>query len=124
VIVLPTIAIRHDGLPGELLILHLTMNGDELLLIYKGGSTHHVSDFSRILPDSCSGEFGRTLIVQSDGRLIAVQGELVGLGATSYALWLIEIARLLLLFMLGKRLEVFLRAGQLIRHRHDRLKAI
>lgn len=83
-----------------------------------------MSDFSRILPDSCSGEFGCTLIVQSDGRLMAVQGELVGLGATSYALWLIEIARLLLLFMLRKRLEVFLRAGQLIRHRHDRLKAI
>ena len=123
-IVLPAIAIRHDGLPGELLILHLTMNGDEFLLIYKGGPTHHVSDFPRILPDSCSWEFGCTLIVQSYGRLMAVQGELVGLGATSYALWLIEIARLLLLFMLGKRLEVFLRAGQLIRHRHDRLKAI
>ena len=34
VIVLPAIAIRHYGLPGELLILHLTINGDELVLVY------------------------------------------------------------------------------------------
>ena len=71
-----------------------------------------MSDFPRILPDSCAGELRRALIIQSDGRLMAVQGQLVGLGATSYALWLIKVARLLLLFMLGKRLELFLRAGQ------------
>jgi hypothetical protein len=67
-----------------------------------------VSDFPRILPDSCPGEFGSALIIQGDGRLMAVQGELVGLSATSYALWLIKVARFLLLFMLGKRLELFL----------------
>ena len=124
-IVLPAITIRHDGLPGELLILHLTINGDELVLVDVGGSTHHVSDFPCVLPDSCPWEFGCALIIQSDGRLMAVQGELVLLRATSNALWLVEIARLLLLFMLGKRLELFLRAGQqLVGHGHDRLKAI
>jgi hypothetical protein len=39
---------------------------------------------------------------------MAVKGELFRLGTTSYALWFVEVARLLLLFMLGKRLEVFL----------------
>jgi hypothetical protein len=108
VIVLPAIAIRHDGLPGELLILHLTINGDELVLVYLGGSTHHVSDFPRILPNSCPWELRCALIIKGDGRLMAVQGELVGLSTASYTLWLVKVARLLLLFMLGKRLELFL----------------
>jgi hypothetical protein len=55
---------------------------------------------------------------------MAVKGELIRLGTASYALWFVEVARFLFLFMLGKRLEVFLRAGQLVGHCHDRLKVI
>ena len=33
VIVLPAIAIGHDGLPGELLILKMSINGYELVLL-------------------------------------------------------------------------------------------
>ena len=55
---------------------------------------------------------------------MAVKGELIRLATTSYALRFIKVARLLLLFMLGKRLEVFLRAGQLVGHCYDRLKII
>ena len=62
-IVLPAIAIRNDGLPGELLILQMTINGYELVLVDEGGSTHHMSDFSRILPDGCPWELRCTLII-------------------------------------------------------------
>ena len=63
VIVLPAIAIGHDGLPGELLILQMTINGYELVLVDEGGSTHQMSDFPRILPDGCPWELRCSLIV-------------------------------------------------------------
>lgn len=63
VIVLPAIAIRHDGLSGELLILKMTINGYELVLVDEGGCIHQMSDFPRILPYSCPWEFRCTLIV-------------------------------------------------------------
>jgi hypothetical protein len=63
VIVLPAIAIGHDGLPGELLILKMSINGYELVLVDEGGSTHHMSDFPSILTDSCPWEFRCTLII-------------------------------------------------------------
>ncbi len=97
-VVLPATAIRHYGLPGDLLIFHLTINGDEMVLVDEGGPAHYMSDFPRILPDSSPRELRCTLVVESDDRLMGVKGELVRLCTT---LWLIEVARLLLLFMLG-----------------------